>query len=81
MIQAQKVLKNELESENVLPIKVQVELERHGGEDGCIQTVVAKCHSYRFGSNGDIDLFLVEYGRLRIFASFNGVLSVEEIDG
>lgn len=71
--------KQELFSETILPITVRIELERHGGEDGCSKTIDVQCHFYRFGNANDIDFYVVDAGRMRIFASYNGVLSVEEV--
>ncbi|HEU5401829.1 MAG TPA: hypothetical protein VFU86_10760 [Terriglobales bacterium] len=71
--------RRELDTEPVLPITIRVELERHGEGETCSKTLELRCHTYWLGNANDLDVYLVEYGRLRIFASCNGVLSVEEV--
>jgi hypothetical protein len=75
-----EVEQTELMGEFVLPIKLRIELERHGNEDGCVQIVERSCHFYSFaGTDNGIDLFNIVAGRLQKTVCYNGVLSVEEL--
>jgi hypothetical protein len=71
---------DEVFAETVLPLTLRIILERHG-EESCQEEVVRQCHFFVWitGETG-IDLFVVDAGRLRRFLSYNGVLSVEEIN-
>jgi len=70
----------QLDSEMVYPIRIAIELERHGDEEGCSKTIEAECHQYLFEGGNTITLFRVEAGRLRRFATYAGILSFRELE-
>lgn len=71
---------DEVFAETVLPITIRIILERHG-EDKCQEEVVRQCHFYTWiTADAGIDVYVVDAGRLRRIASYNGVLSLEEIN-
>lgn len=75
-----EVEQTELLTEMVLPIKLRIELERHGNEDGCVQIVERSCHFWVFTtSDTGVDLYSIVAGRLQKMVCYNGVLSVEEL--
>ena len=80
-MKTQEVEQTELLAEMVLPIRLRIELERHGDEDGCIRVVERSCHFYSFAGTGDggVDLFNIVAGRIQKAVAYNGVLSLEEL--
>ena len=70
--------RRELISESLLPITLEVELERHG-EGQCSKNITVRCHHYELVDKyGDLYTFIVEFGRLRRVEKYSGVLSVIE---
>lgn len=73
---------NEIAIESILPLKLRITVEGHEDRGGELCTrIVAKCHYYSFSDaqGSSIDLYRIQFGRLIRFATFNAVLSVEEL--
>jgi hypothetical protein len=69
----------ELLAETVLPMKLRIELERHGDGDGCVRIVERTCHFFTFTMESGVDLYNIVAGRLQKVVAYNGVLSIEEL--
>lgn len=74
-----QIRNRELGNEILLPVTIEVELERQE-EESAIRLERVRCHHYHFTEEFGVDIFLVEAGRLVRKAAYNGVLGVRELE-
>lgn len=67
-------------TENVFPITLELDLDRTKNGETWIQTIQVQCHGYIYEVDGDITLFRVEAGALKIIAGYRSVLSYRELE-
>jgi hypothetical protein len=72
--------KDTLQAESVLPITLELELDRNKNGECHTETLRIQCHGYIYEAGGDITLFRAEAGALKIFAGFNRVFAYRELE-
>ncbi len=69
-----------LQTEPVIPVTLEIDLDRAKNGDPCTETITVQCHGYIYESDGEITLFRAEAGALKIIAGYRCVLSYRELE-
>jgi hypothetical protein len=80
MKEIKPAIKAEVVAQMVMPITLEIELERPTEYENRCRVEIVQCHYYSFAGDGSVDLFQVEYGRLVRKTMYAGVLGIREID-